>query len=141
MLRMMLACLKVDQGLGAWTSKNNKFCLVLPWLGVRWGELTRSAQYIEDPLSRARFLNSFVPGQYIDIKVLHAELTPLPDDLDRFSDKRWREGTVYVQIEKVLQGHQVVSVEEQAWNRTADVGSLFEYRTSVYVVWNIKGQI
>ena len=46
-------------------------------LGVRWGELGRSSQYIEDPLERARFLNTYIPGQYIDIKVLHANLEPL----------------------------------------------------------------
>ena len=44
-----------------------------------------------------------------------------PDDFELKPDTAvWREGTVYVQIEKVVQGHQVVSVEEQQqWNRTA----------------------
>ena len=125
MFWMMLACPKVDQEPWRMDVKEQQILFGAAeeyWLGVRWGELTRSAQYIEDPLERARFLNSFVPGQYIDIKVLHAELTPLPDDFELTPDtKVWREGTVYVQIEKVLQGHQVVSVEEQqSWNRTAD---------------------
>lgn len=92
------------------------------WLGVRWGELGRSSQYIEDPLERARFLNSYVSGQYIDIKVLHAELAPIADDFEITPEtKVWRTGTVYVQIEQVLNGYKVDNTEQQQeWHRTPD---------------------
>lgn len=125
MLWMMLACPKVDQEPWRMDLKEQQILFTAAeeyWLGVRWGELTRASQYIEDPLERARFLNSFVAGQYIDVKVLHAELKPLADDFEVTPEtKVWREGTVYVQIEKVVQGHQVVSLEEQqAWHRTAN---------------------
>lgn len=91
------------------------------WLGVRWGELGRSSQYIEDPLERARFLNTYVPGQYIDIKVLHANLEPLDEGFEITPEtKVWRTGTVYVQIEQVINGHKLQNSEEQQeWYRTS----------------------
>ena len=58
------------------------------WMGVRWGELGRASQYIEDPLERARFLNTYVPGQYIDIKVLHANFRTVNRQILRSRQKR-----------------------------------------------------
>ena len=114
---MMLACPKVDQEAWRMDTKEQQVLFSSAeeyWLGVRWGELSRSAQYIEDPLERARFLNSFVSGQYIEIKVLHAELEPIADDFEITPEiDVWRTGTVYIQVEQVLNGHQVVNQEQQ----------------------------
>ena len=122
---MMLACPKVDQEPWRMDAKEQQVLYTSAeeyWLGVRWGELTRSSQYIEDPLERARFLNSFVSGQYIEIKVLHAELAPIPDDFEITAETEvWRTGTVYIQVEQVLNGHKVVNTEEQQeWYRNSD---------------------
>ena len=120
---MLLGCPKVDQQ--AWRM-DDKEQMVLRgnaeefWQGLRWGELTRSAQYIEDPLQRSRFMANYQYGEYIDIKVLHAELQPQTDE-QGFEQEIWREGTVFVQVESIVDGHAVQKrEEEQLWVRKAD---------------------
>ena len=86
----MMACLKMDAEPWRMDIKEQQVLYAAAeeyWLGVRWGELGRSSQYIEDPLERARFLNTYVPGQYIDIKVLHATLEPLEEILRSSRDE------------------------------------------------------
>ena len=122
MLWLALACPKVDSEPWRMDVKEQSVLFEAAeeyWLGVRWGELGRSSQYIEDPLERSRFLNSYAAGQYIEIKVLHAELDPLEDDFEITPETTiWRTGTVYVQIEQVVNGRSVQNVEEQQeWHR------------------------
>ena len=126
MLWLAMACPKVDSEPWRMDVKEQSVLFEAAeeyWLGVRWGELGRSSQYIEDPLERSRFLNSYAAGQYIEIKVLHAELDPLEDDFEITPETTiWRTGTVYVQIEQVVNGRSVQNVEEQQESHRKSTG-------------------
>ena len=71
MLWLAMACPKVDSEPWRMDVKEQSVLFEAAeeyWLGVRWGELGRSSQYIEDPLERARFLNSYVLNKKITFK-------------------------------------------------------------------------
>lgn len=89
------------------------------WLGMRWGEMTRVGKYIDDPLARARFVSNYQTGQYMETKVLHVELVD-QGELDT-SQNIWKYGTVYIQVEKLVDGYSLQRMEEtQQWKRTAN---------------------
>ena len=81
----------------------------------------RASQYIEDPLERARFLNTYVHGSIYRYKSFACNLEPLTEDFEITPEtKIWRNGTVYVQIEQVINGHKLQNTEEQQeWYRTS----------------------
>ena len=116
---ILFACPKIDQQ--AWRSDQTEQVVLMEnaqlfWQGVRWGEPTRAAKFIEDPLERARFEASFGGIQYSEIKVLHAELDEQVQEMEE--NEVWRTATVYVHVEQIEQGYSVVSKEiQQEWYR------------------------
>ena len=117
---LLLACPKIDQQ--GWRSDQAEQIVLMEnaqmfWQGMRWKEPTRAMIFIEDPLERARFNVSFGQEEYIDVKVLHAELNDSESELN--TEERWRWATVYVQIESIESGYSVQNREiEQSWYRT-----------------------
>ena len=116
---ILFACPKIDQQ--AWRSDQTEQMVLMEnaqlfWQGVRWGESTRAAKFIEDPLERARFEASFGQVQYTEARVLHAELDEQKFEMEE--QEIWRMATVYVHIEQIEKGHSVVSKEiKQEWYR------------------------
>ena len=101
---IFLACPKVDQQALRQDDKEQMVlqdAAVLYWQGVRWGEPSRAAAYIEDPLERARFSADIEAVHYTDVQVMHAELDPAPDGEPGNDLEIWRTAKVYVRIEKI----------------------------------------
>ena len=84
------------------------------WEGVRWGIPKRAAIFYEDPLTRARKESDLgLPYQrFVDVKVLHVELSEKVDVPTRDTKSIRRTGTVYVRIEGFGKDN-ILQVEEQ----------------------------
>ena len=121
---IFLACPKVDQQALRQDDKEQvalQQAAELYWQGVRWGEPNRASAFIEDPMERARFAAGVGEVRYTDVKVLHAELDPAPDETPGNQLEVWRTAKVYVRIEKIDNDNVLRSSENtQVWYRTSD---------------------
>ena len=121
---IFLACPKVDQQAVRQDDKEQQAlqqAAELYWQGVRWGEPKRVMKYIEDPLEKSRFAAQLEDIEYVDVKVLHAELDPPPEEEPTNDLEIWRTGKVYVRIEQIDAGNVLrVTEDTQAWYRTSD---------------------
>ena len=91
------------------------------WEGVRWGESSRVMEFIEDPLEKARFAASLQDVEYVDVKVLHAELDPKLEEESTNETEIWRTGKVYVRTEKIDTSNVLrISENTQSWYRKAN---------------------
>ena len=90
------------------------------WEGIRWNIPKRAAAFYEDPLTRARMESDIkMPYQrFIDVKVLHIELSAKKEIKSRDPKVIRRTGTVYVRIEGFGTDNVVRSEEQkQIWYR------------------------
>jgi len=121
---IFLACPKIDQQA---IRQDDKEQVALQasaeryWQGVRWGEPNRVMEFIEDPLEKARFAAGLEDIEYVDVKVLHAELDPKPEEDPSNDVEVWRTGKVYVRVEQIDSSNVLRVIEEtQVWYRTSD---------------------
>ena len=121
---IFLACPKIDQQA---VRQDDKEQVALQasaeryWLGVRWGEPNRVMEFIEDPLEKARFAAELEDVEYVDVKVLHAELDSKPEEEPSNDMEIWRTGKVYVRVEQIDTGNVLQITEDtQLWYRTSD---------------------
>lgn len=119
---IFIACPKIDQQ--AWRTEQKEQLVVMEnaqlfWQGIRWEEPTRSMLFIEDPLLRSRFEASIGEKEFVEVKVLQAELQP--DLGERGLDQVWRKATVLIYVEEIENGYSVQKKEiEQEWYRKAN---------------------
>ena len=121
---IFLACPKVDQQAVRQDDKEQialQSAAELYWQGIRWGEPKRVMRFIEDPLEKSRFAATLEDIEYVDVKVLHAELDPPPEEIPSNDVEVWRTGVVYVRIEKIDEINVLrVTEHSQNWYRTSD---------------------
>ena len=121
---MFIGCPKIDQQAMRQDEKEQvalRTSAERYWQGVRWGEASRVMEFIEDPLEKSRFVAALDGLEYVDVRVLHAELDPKLE-IELTNDVQiWRTGKVYVRTEHIDSSN-VLRVEEntQPWYRTAD---------------------
>jgi len=121
---VFLACPKIDQQAVRQDDKEQDALIKAAeryWEGVRWGEPNRVMEFIEDPLEKSRFASELNDIEYVDVKVLHAELDPKQEEEPSPEIEIWRTGKVYVRTEKIDKSNVLrVAEDTQLWYRKAD---------------------
>ena len=124
LIPMLLACPKIDQQALRQDDKEQAALLTAAnryWEGVRWGEVNRVMEFIEDPLEKSRFAAGLKEIEYVEVQVLHAELDPKAEEENADEMEIWRTGTVYVRTEKIDESNVLRVIEDaQPWYRKAD---------------------